>query len=81
MTKLAFHSVALVMETLGTILVWLDAIRLNARNPARGVMLGDPPKYEGWWYHSSFVGFSLLLFGILLAAVSLFLEHKQLKRR
>jgi hypothetical protein len=69
------------METLGTILVWLDAVRLNARNPARGVTLGDPPGYEFWWYHSSFVGFSLLLLGILIAAVSLFLEHKDLSCR
>ena len=73
--KLALHWLALLIETLGTLLVWLDTVRLNARNPAEGITLGDPPGYAHWWYHCSFAGFSLLLLGILVAGVSLLLEH------
>jgi hypothetical protein len=65
------------METLGTILVWLDASRLNARNPREGIILGDPPGFKAWWYHRSFLGFSLLLLGILIGGVALFLGSIQ----
>jgi hypothetical protein len=61
----------ILCEFFGTLFVWLDAVRLNARNPRDGVTLGDPPKYKAWYYHMGLYGFALLLVGILLQCVYL----------
>jgi hypothetical protein len=59
----------IVLQVLGTLLVWLDMVRLNARNPSDGFTLGDPPGYKAWYYHSGLYGFTLLLIGIVLQGV------------
>ncbi len=38
----------IVLEVLGTLLIWLDTVRLNARNPPHGFMIGDAPGYGAW---------------------------------
>jgi hypothetical protein len=70
MTLLRFAPI--VVEFFGTLFVWLDTGRLNARNPPR-FGIGDPPGYSAWYYHKSVLGFSLLLLGILLQGVCLFI--------
>lgn len=62
----------IVLEFFGTLFVWLDTVRLNARNPPHGFTIGDPPKYKGWYYHLGLYGFTLLFIGILLQGVYLF---------
>jgi hypothetical protein len=63
----------ILLESLGTLFVWLDTMRLHARNPPHGITLGDPPGYSAWYYHKGLLGFSLLLLGILLQGVCLFI--------
>ncbi len=70
MTLLRFAPI--VVEFFGTLFVWLDTRRLNARNPPR-FGIGDPPGYSAWYYHESVLGFSLLFLGILLQGVCLFI--------
>jgi hypothetical protein len=60
----------IVIEVLGTFFVWLDTVRLNARNPPHAITLGDPPGYSAWYFHSGLLGFSLLLLGILLQGMT-----------
>ncbi len=62
----------IVLEFFGTLFVWLDTVRLNARNPPSGFVIGDPPKYKAWYYHLGLYGFALLFIGILLQGVYLF---------
>ncbi len=71
MTLLRFAPI--VLEFFGTLLVWLDTVRLHARNPPHGITLGDPPGYSAWYYHKGLLGFSLLFLGILLQGVCLFI--------
>ena len=49
MTLLRFSPI--VLEFIGTVLVWLDAVRLNARNPPKAFNIGDAPGYDAWYYH------------------------------
>jgi hypothetical protein len=63
----------IVLEALGTLFVWLDTVRLNARNPPHGFGIGDPPGYSAWYFRSGVLGFSLLFLGILLQGVCLFI--------
>jgi hypothetical protein len=84
MTKIVLHWIALFIEALGTLLVWLDTERLNARFPSEpGVIgtVGDPLGYRVWYYHCSTVGFLLLFLGILVAGFVLLLEHQELHHR
>jgi hypothetical protein len=61
----------IVFEFFGTLLVWLDTVRLNARNPPQGFSIGDSPKYRAWYYHMGLYGFGLLFIGILLQSLHL----------
>jgi hypothetical protein len=64
------------LEFLGTILIWLDTVRINARTSSReyglGNPLGDLGKYKRRYYRQGLPGFGLLFAGILLQAVYLF---------
>jgi hypothetical protein len=44
MTLLRFSPI--VLEFIGTVLVWLDAVHLNARNPPKAFNIGDAPGYD-----------------------------------
>jgi hypothetical protein len=81
MGRIALLWVALFMEALGTIFVWLDTVRLNARNPPAGITLGDPPGYSSWYFHSALFGFAILFLGILITGLALLLEHMEISRR
>ena len=65
----------IVIEFFGTVLVWLDTQRINARNPPEGWVIGDKPGYSAWYYHRAGLGFALLLLGILLQGASLAFEQ------
>ena len=43
--------------------MWLDAVRLNARNPPKAFNIGDAPGCDAWYYHQFHIGFFLPLFG------------------
>lgn len=62
----------IILEFFGTLLVWLDTVRISARLPRVGFSLGDPDKYKAWYYHAGLYGFGLLFIGILLQGVYLF---------
>ena len=72
----ALRIVIIFLEFLGTILIWLDTVRINARTSSReyglGNPLGDVGKYKHWYYRQGLPGFGLLFTGILLQAVYLF---------
>jgi hypothetical protein len=71
------HWAALLIEALGTLFVWLDTVRLNARNPPHGITLGDPAGFTSWYYHGALLGFALLFVGILLQGICLALEKRK----
>ena len=78
--KLALlHWPALFLTALGTIAVFLESCRFNARMPSGGVTLGDPPGWESWIYHCGAVGTAFLLAGIILQGVALFLAHRNIR--
>lgn len=74
-TRVKLHFCALVVEALGTVFIFLDTLRLNARTPPDAFTIGDPVEYRAWFYHSAVLGFGLLFFGILVAGFCLWLEH------
>jgi hypothetical protein len=61
------------LQVLGTLLVWLDTVRINSHTSSREYGLGDPQgdvgKYKRWYYRQGLPGFTLLLIGILLQGV------------
>jgi Na+-transporting methylmalonyl-CoA/oxaloacetate decarboxylase gamma subunit len=76
--RLFCHAIALFIEAVGTLFIFLDTKRLNARFPSEpGVIgtVGDPLGYRVWYYHCAELGFTLLFLGILIAAFVLWLEH------
>ena len=78
--RLRCHTVALVIETIGTFFIFLDTVRLNSMVGILGYTSfnGEPEKFHAWYYHSAPFGFLLLLVGILLSGVCLWLEHASL---
>ena len=77
--RLLCHGVALFIEAVGTLFIYLDTCRLNARLPSEplGVLatFGDPVPYRAWYYHRASLGFALLFIGIIVAGFVLWLEH------
>jgi len=79
-TRLYLHFSALVIEFIGTIFLSLDILRLNSRAQADALgVFGDPPPYHHWYFHCAPLGFGLIFAGILLAGVSLWLEHREVQ--
>ena len=82
--RLILHSLALVLEFFGTVFIFLDVLRMNARFPSEppGVLgtFGDPLEYRVWYYHRATFGFALLFSGIFLGAICLWLEHAHIAR-
>ena len=73
------HSVALIVEAIGTVFILLDTVRMNAEIHIAGSIGYDrqPPMfYRHWYYNAPVLGFSLLFFGMLVAAFVLWLEHR-----
>ncbi len=76
--RLGCHAVALIIEAVGTLFIFLDVRRMNARFPSEpGVIgtVGDPLGYRVWYYHCADLGFALLFVGMIVAGVVLLLEH------
>lgn len=69
-------------QFIGTICLWLDSVRVGIRLPRKGIMLGDPPEFDRWYYHrASPIGFFLLMFGFGLCGVALWMFHIEQKRK
>ena|SRR6266581_9658887 len=79
MIRLVLHAGALGIEALGTVFIFLDVVRLNARFPPRALgTIGDPLQYRVWYYHASVPRLALLFLGIFITAIVLWLEYKSL---
>ena len=79
--RLVCHAVALIIEAVGTLFIFLDVRRMNARFPSEpGVIgtVGDPLGYRVWYYHCADFGFAMLFLGMIVAGVVLWLEHATL---
>lgn len=74
--RIAIHTGALLIETVGTWFIFMDAKRMDARNPVNAITMGDPMEYRHWYYHFGLWGFRLLFAGIILAGFVLLLEHR-----
>lgn len=82
-TKTALHTVALASETVGTMFIFLDTLRVEAQLHAAGFASygGEPPpSYQHWYYGQAILGFGLLLFGILFQGYLIYFEHRELQR-
>jgi hypothetical protein len=78
-TTLKWHIFSILVEAIGTLFVWLDTARLDARSPDTGFTLGDPRGYHAWWYHCGLWGFGFLFLGILLQAALIFSRDAELE--
>ena len=77
--RLFFHAVALVIEAIGTFLVWKDTERISYWQHAAAMadFSGTlPAHFYRWYYNSAGLGFGLLFLGMLVAAFVLWLEHR-----
>jgi hypothetical protein len=79
MYRLWIHYAAIVVELFGTILGSLDLVRIDVLAREAGyASAGNPhPEFQSWIWNNGLIGSGLLLFGILLSAVALALEHRE----
>ncbi len=72
------HAVALIIEAIGTVFIFLDTIRMDAQLHAVDASYEReaPPAYQHWYYHHASLGFGFLFLGMLVAAFVLWLEHR-----
>ncbi|MGD0253139.1 MAG: hypothetical protein ABSC01_10640 [Verrucomicrobiota bacterium] len=83
MPRVVCHSVALVIEFIGTVFIFLDALRLDAQLRSADTFAydGNPPiAYRHWYYQSAELGFALLLLGILAQGYLLWIENGAIRR-
>ena len=74
--RLFCHAIALLIETVGTVFILLDTVRMDAYIHLFSVYPGgEIAEYQHWYYHSARLGFAMLFLGILFAAFVLWLEH------
>jgi hypothetical protein len=79
--RFAWHTAALIIESVGTAFILLDTLRLNARTPPDALFtVGDPILFRHWYYHHAELGFFLLFLGILSQGYVLWCEHGALGR-
>jgi hypothetical protein len=71
-TKLKSHIVSIFVEFFGTLFVWLDTKRLDARAPTSGFTLGDPHGFGS-------LGFLLIFCGIIVQAFLIFFHDAELE--
>ena len=79
-SRLNCHRFALILESFGTIFILFDTWRINKIAEIVGYFSynGEPPEFHRWYYHSAFLGFTLLFAGIFLAGIALYLEYRTL---
>jgi sterol desaturase/sphingolipid hydroxylase (fatty acid hydroxylase superfamily) len=80
MRRLYLHFAGLGFEAIGAFFIWLETLRLNSRVPAGGMTFADRPQYGHWPYHQGTLGFGILLVGFLIAAFSIWLDHRAIHR-
>jgi hypothetical protein len=79
--RVVCHYVALVVEFIGTLFIFLDALRFNARFPPDALFtVGDPIPYRHWWFHQAPLGFLVLLLGIVSQGYLLWIENDAIRR-
>ncbi|MDB6037148.1 MAG: hypothetical protein JWM99_989, partial [Verrucomicrobiales bacterium] len=71
------HAAALIAETIGALLIFLEAKWLVGMvELMRFVSFdGEPQRLNHWYYHRGGTGFGFLLCGIVLSATLLGVEH------
>jgi|GEM_PF-3973081 hypothetical protein len=77
------HTFALIVETIGTVLIFLDTVRMDVQLHAAGYVsyTGEAPlPYQHWYYHHAPIGFALLFFGILAQGFLVWFEHHELQK-
>jgi hypothetical protein len=81
---LYWHSVAIAIEFIGTIALYLDSLRINAKLESLGFASsggGDPRGFEAWYWHKGSLGFTLVMLAILGQGIILWLEHRAMVLR
>jgi ABC-type uncharacterized transport system permease subunit len=68
---------AIVLQLFGTLFVWYDTERISYQIQSSRVTITDDAKWKKWRYNKSWLGFSLLLAGIILLGVSLVLTMNE----
>lgn len=76
--RLVCHAIARLMEIVGTLLIFMDHVRISAIINLVGLASydGEPAKYHPWFYHSGNAGFVLLFAGMGIGGAALWLEHR-----
>ena len=74
LARMISHSVALVLEVVGTVFILLDAMRLSDQAAASGMLSAQPAGYQVWYYHQEILGIVLLFSGILAQSCVVFIE-------
>jgi hypothetical protein len=72
--RVVWHSVALVLEIVGTIFVLLGAMQFRDQVPASGIVPADATGYQVWYYHQEVLGIVLLFSGILAQCCVVFFQ-------
>jgi hypothetical protein len=75
-------ALALVMETVGTIFLFMDAIRLNTMVTILDYASfgGEPAKFHALYHHAAQLGFLLIFAGMILHVNSIWLEQALLRK-
>jgi len=66
------------METVGTLFLFMDAIRLNTMVALLGY--GEPATFHALYHHAAQLGFVLIFAGLILHVTSIWLEQALLRK-
>ena len=70
--KLFFHWIAIVLEILGTVAIFLETQRIEDRLPSNALgRLGDTEHFKAWFYHCGTVGIGLVFAGVIIQSIAL----------
>jgi hypothetical protein len=79
--RLFWHKIALGFESIGTLFIMLDTLRLSARTaPDVAFTVGDPIAFRHWYFQCPIIGFTFLFLGIFVSSMVLFREHVALRK-
>jgi len=81
---LYWHSVAIGVEFIGTVFLYLDSHRIDAKLPTLGLASSDaddPIGMHAWYWHQGSLGFALVMLGILGQGVILWFENRAMVAR
>jgi hypothetical protein len=79
----ALHALALVVETIGTFLIYLDTARIDGLAHAAGHASAtgeNPLQYQHWYYENAKLGVAFMLFGILAQGFLVWFEFREAQK-